>query len=77
MTKPIILWKDGKPLLYCQHDEGDNWWVVNGAWDLQLHGSHGTVVRTGQQIIFDRITEAPKGKDYNEVLAKAEAQNAI
>lgn len=75
MTKRIILWIKDHPLLYCEKDENDKvWFVINGHWHLDLNGMNGTVVETGQAVTFDKITDAPTGKNYNEVLQKAKEQ---
>lgn len=69
--KRIILWKDGKPYLFCIRKSPKRWEVINGGWVLILDGLKGIVEQTKMELTFDRMTEAPKGDDYNDVMEKA------
>jgi len=87
-SKRIILWKDGKPALYCKksysYNEWDDqsqllpnqWDVINGGWTLILNGLTGHVLNDEtRKFTFDKMTTAPKvDGDYNAVMAAAEEQ---
>lgn len=74
MSRSAILWQNGLPCLLCVPVGKGKWEVVNGGWTLLMKvGSlEGTVERTGVVLKFDRITEAPDGEDYNDILEKAQ-----
>jgi len=71
MNNGKILWKNGKPSLWIKGGENNIWGVENGNWLLKLNGLSGEVVKTGSKLLFDKITDAPEGNDYNKVLDSA------
>ena len=73
MTKRV-LWKGGKPIILIS-GRGCDCYVENGSWDLALdeEALTGTIKATGETVRFERVTDAPEGRDYNEILRRAEA----
>ncbi len=69
-TRADLLISGGKDGIYDVH---------NGGWSLQLNLDtlEGTVLHTKMPVKFDRITDAPNGTDYNDILRKATFKEKI
>lgn len=67
----IILWVGDKAYLYCRYQYGTTWWVLNGAWALDLSYPYGKIIHTQKILRFDGMTEAPPNLDYNKALSNA------
>lgn len=76
--KPILLWKNNEPILYCAHIDEDEWQVLNGGYvvTLNLHTFRGFINDNDEdnEVYFDEWTLAPEGKDYNVVMNTAREQ---
>lgn len=75
--KRVIVWVGNEPRLFLIR-QGKLWWTVNGHFAVSIKGKEITVEnepdwRTNT-LTATRITEAPAGSDYKEVLSDAREQ---